>query len=68
MVQSNAPEVEDATKELSDDLLAIVTVFVAKNNGRLAAENRRKRKQQAATEEETENAKGRKRKRKEKEA
>jgi putative resolvase len=68
VVQSNAPETEDEAKELSEDLLAIVTVFMAKNNGRRAAEDRRKRKQQASTEEETENPKSRKRKRKEKEA
>lgn len=65
VVQSNAPETEDETRELSEDLLAIVTVFVAKNNGRRAAENRRKRKQQASTQEETENTKGTKRQRKE---
>lgn len=30
-------------QELAEDLLAVVTVFVAKNNGRRAQENRRKR-------------------------
>ncbi len=34
----------DVTRELSDDLLAITTVFVAKNNGLRAAKYRRERK------------------------
>jgi putative resolvase len=32
------------TQELADDLLAITTVFVARNNGKRSAENRRRRK------------------------
>jgi putative resolvase len=39
-----------STQELSEDLLSIVTVFVAKHNGNRAAENRRKRKRQEAKE------------------
>ena len=38
------------TGELRDDLLAIVTVFVASNNGRRAAANRRANKERAARE------------------
>ncbi len=34
-------------KELVDDLLSIITVFVAKNNGRRSAQNRRARKRAA---------------------
>jgi predicted site-specific integrase-resolvase len=44
---------DDSTHELADDLLAIVNVFVAKNNGRRSAANRRARKlRQAAVAEE----------------
>lgn len=35
-------------QELAEDLLAVVTVFVAKNNGRRAQENRRKRSAELA--------------------
>lgn len=41
--QSSDGATED-TRELSEDLLSIVTVFVARNNGKRAAENRRQRK------------------------
>jgi putative resolvase len=34
---------ESGTEELAEDLLSVVNVFVARNNGRRAAENRRKR-------------------------
>mgnify|MGYP003480374900 FL=1 len=34
---------QESTNELSEDLLSIVTVFVAKNNGRRAANNKRAR-------------------------
>jgi len=37
-----------SSNELADDLMAITTFFVARNNGRRAAENRRKRKAKAA--------------------
>ena len=36
-------ETEDRTKELAEDLLSIVTVFVAKNNGLRSAKNRQHR-------------------------
>lgn len=49
------PSAPDSKQELSDDLLSIVTVFVARHNGRRAAENRRQRALLAeATEEEEE--------------
>jgi len=38
-------DVKDASKELSDDLLTITTVFVAKNNGLRAANYKRQRKE-----------------------
>ena len=34
------------TQELADDLLAITTVFVARNNGQRSAANRKRRRQQ----------------------
>jgi putative resolvase len=45
-------ELESAETELRDDLLAIVTVFVASNNGRRAAAHRRERREAAAKEKE----------------
>jgi predicted site-specific integrase-resolvase len=44
VVHSNSKE-EEKTKEeeLAQDLLSLVTIFVARNNGRRAAENRRRR-------------------------
>ena len=42
---------EGENKELADDLLRVVTVFVARNNGRRAGENRRRRKRQRGEEE-----------------
>jgi putative resolvase len=50
-------ELESAETELRDDLLAIVTVFVASNNGRRAAAHRRERKEKAARDEKEENTK-----------
>lgn len=41
---------EDTTRELSDDLLAITTVFVARNNGLRAGAYRRKRKEEKSRE------------------
>ena len=38
-------DIKDASRELSDDLLAITTVFVAKNNGLRAANYKRQRKE-----------------------
>jgi predicted site-specific integrase-resolvase len=62
-------QIEDHNKhreqELADDLLAIVNFFVAKNNGRRAAENRKRRKGQ---EEEGKEAEGRGKKRRGNEA
>jgi predicted site-specific integrase-resolvase len=53
MVPSESPETEgDSTKELADDLLSIVTVFVARYHGQRAAENKRRRKRERATQEE----------------
>jgi putative resolvase len=43
-------ELESAETELRDDLLAIVTVFVASNNGRRAAAHRRERREKATRE------------------
>lgn len=39
---------DDPEHELADDLISIVTVFVAKHNGRRSANNRRRRKAEAA--------------------
>lgn len=39
---------DERARELADDLLSVVTVFVARNNGRRAGENRRRRKRDAA--------------------
>jgi putative resolvase len=53
MVPSESPETEgDSNKELADDLLSIVTVFVARYHGQRAAENKRRRKCERATQEE----------------
>jgi predicted site-specific integrase-resolvase len=45
LVLSKSPGEQDMSRELSEDLLAITTVFVAKNNGLRAAKYRRERKQ-----------------------
>jgi predicted site-specific integrase-resolvase len=50
-------EHDDGTKELADDLLAIVTYFTAKHNGLRSASNRRQRAKRAR-EEESENGEG----------
>jgi putative resolvase len=54
MVPSESSETEgnNSTKELADDLLSIVTVFVARYHGQRAAENKRRRKRERATQEE----------------
>jgi predicted site-specific integrase-resolvase len=53
MVPSESSETEgDSTKELADDLLSIVTVFVARYHGQRAAENKRRRKRERTTQEE----------------
>ena len=44
VVLCGSTNTQDSSKELSDDLLAITTVFVAKNNGLRAANYRRERK------------------------
>jgi len=43
-------DAKNDTTELADDLLAVVTVFVARHNGNRSAENRRRRKRAAAGE------------------
>ena len=45
VVHSNNEIVQTKEEELAEDLLSLVTVFVAKNNGLRAAENRRRRAQ-----------------------
>jgi putative resolvase len=45
---------EDASRELEQDLMSIVTAFVAKNNGKRAAENRRRRRRRRRETEEEE--------------
>jgi predicted site-specific integrase-resolvase len=59
VVLNPVSETEDRTKELAEDLFSIVTVFVAKNNGLRASQNRQKRNQsqkdQAVTGSSTEN-------------
>jgi putative resolvase len=47
VVRDETDDRHGTTEELSDDLMSIVTVFVARNNGKRAAENRRNRKRQA---------------------
>jgi predicted site-specific integrase-resolvase len=46
VVQSTADEIgeENNNKELADDMLSIVNVFVARNNGRRSAANRKRRR------------------------
>jgi len=46
--QSMSAERPDAARELADDLLAVVTVFVARHNGQRSADNKRKRAAAAA--------------------
>lgn len=53
-------DVSDASRELSDDLLAITTVFVAKNNGLRAAHYRKQRKDKALEKGSTESETSRK--------
>jgi predicted site-specific integrase-resolvase len=56
VVPSESPENEgDSTRELTDDLLSIITVFVERYHGKRATENRRRRKHERATEEEDQN-------------
>lgn len=45
MVLGANSEIKNTTNELSEDLLAVITVFVAKNNGLRAGQYRRDRKQ-----------------------
>jgi predicted site-specific integrase-resolvase len=46
VVQSTADEIgeDNNNKELADDMLSIVNVFVARNNGRRSAANRKRRR------------------------
>lgn len=61
LVLNPVSETDDRTKELAEDLFAIVTVFVAKNNGLRSSQNRKIRNQnqknqdasQSPTEDET---------------
>lgn len=46
-IASNSDPDGTLAQELSDDLLSIITVFVAKNNGRRAAANRKRRAAEA---------------------
>jgi len=59
VVLNPVSETVDRTQELAEDLFSIVTVFVAKNNGLRASQNRQKRNQsqkdQAASQSSTEN-------------
>jgi excisionase family DNA binding protein len=48
-IHSNSDPDGTLAQELSEDLLSIVTVFVAKNNGRRAAENRKRRAAETQT-------------------
>lgn len=50
VVLNTHDDVKDMSRELSDDLLAITTVFVAKNNGLRAAHYRKQRKNQESQE------------------
>jgi predicted site-specific integrase-resolvase len=44
VVLNTNSEIVDRSKELSDDILSIITIFVAKNNGLRSHENRKRRK------------------------
>jgi len=46
VVLSKTMEEHDPSAELAEDLLSVVTVFVARNNGLRAGQNRRRRKQE----------------------
>jgi predicted site-specific integrase-resolvase len=50
----NTESERDNTQELSEDLISIVTIFVARHNGSRAAENRKRRRREGAAEEEAE--------------
>jgi predicted site-specific integrase-resolvase len=53
MVPSESSETEgDSTKELADDLLSIVTMFIARYHRQRAAENKRRRKCERTTQKE----------------
>jgi predicted site-specific integrase-resolvase len=52
LVLSSSSDQKDITRELSDDLLAITTVFVARNNGLRAGHFRRERKAKEGIEKE----------------
>jgi len=49
-IRIDADEQESEFDELRDDLLAVVTFFVARNNGRRSAQNRLKRKREGMEE------------------
>jgi predicted site-specific integrase-resolvase len=51
-VHSQDQENEEASRELEQDLMSLVTVFLAKNNGKRATENRRRRKREDEQEKE----------------
>lgn len=62
VVQGKELQVEDEQRELSDDLISVVTLFVARHNGKRAAENRRKRKRTSQEEKEGKHKRQRKHK------
>jgi predicted site-specific integrase-resolvase len=47
VVHRNEESPPSPTQELSEDLISIVTVFVARHNGRRSGENRKRRKEEA---------------------
>lgn len=53
VVLSKGDDEKNPSKELSDDLLAITTVFVARNNGLRAGHFKRERKKVSTTEDQT---------------
>jgi putative resolvase len=52
LVLSSDPDQKDPSKELSEDLLAITTVFVARNNGLRAGNYKRERKERESKKQE----------------
>jgi predicted site-specific integrase-resolvase len=54
VVLYTSSETESDEQELADDLLAITTFFVARNNGLCSAQNRKRRKETATREQEEE--------------
>jgi len=44
--KDSTTDTQDYQQELAEDLLAVVNVFVAKNNGKRSSENRKRRKEE----------------------